>query len=174
MPADQTLLILCVALTVVGLIGTAVAWRRGRRGRVVQGLALTLAPVALYLTGLLQVVFDFVLGVVRWATRIVFSPTVWAGLSLLAVCVVLFVVGGFVARRSPSAKEVRARKAAAAEGGAPRQVGAGSAAGRTAAPAGGPAGRQAGRQAAKGKQQAADVDPEMAEIEALLKSRGIE
>ena len=35
-----------------------------------------------------------------WASRIIFSPAVWFGLTLLGLCVVLWVVGGIVTRRS--------------------------------------------------------------------------
>ena len=74
-------------------------------------------------------------------------------MALLGLCIVLWVVGGMVARRSaPRAKETKA-----APGTSPT----------AALPAKGKAGRAPAR-------KPAEVDPEMAEIEALLKSRGIE
>jgi len=82
---------------------------------------------------------------------------VWAGLSLLALCLVLWVVGGFVARRTP-------RKSRRGEAAAP-------AAGRGPAPAA-VAGRS--QRAPARSTPAAGQDDDMAEIEALLKSRGIE
>lgn len=166
--ADAVLLPLCLGLTLLGLLVVVVAWRRGRRGRVLQGLALALAPAALYFSGLLRLVWDGVVAVVGWASRIVFSPQVWVGLSVLALCVVLWVVGGFVARRSP--KPAGRRKAKAADAGStpaalprggtsPRQAASGTSAPTTKAGNAGKAGPP--------------VDEDMAEIEALLKSRGI-
>jgi hypothetical protein len=159
MPAADTVLFpLCVALSLIGLIITGFAWRRGNRGRVVQGVGLALAPVALFLTGLLRLVWNAVVAVGTWAGNIVFSPAVWAGLLLLGLCVVLWVVGGFVARRTSSRRK-SANKAD--KGSAPT--------GKTAAPAALPA--KGGKGAARTQ---APVDDDMAEIEALLKSRGIE
>jgi len=152
---DTVLLPLCVGLTLLGLIITVFAWRRGNRGRVMQGLALALAPLALYLSGLLRLLWDGGVALVRWAGNVVLSPQIWAGLGLLALCLVLWVVGGVVARRFPGRRRERASKEA------------------VAAPAGRPAVTQAAP-ANRGKQQQAPVDDEMAEIEALLKSRGIE
>ena len=113
-----------------------------------------MAPVALYFSGLLRLIWDGVVAVGSWASAIILSPAVWFGLGLLGLCVVLWVVGGVVARRSPSAKKSKT-------------VAAGNA--KTAAlPAKGkPAAKTASR-------QPAPIDDEMAEIEALLKSRGIE
>ena len=155
MPAvDTVLLPLCVGLTLLGIIATGIAWRRGNKGRVVQGVGLALAPVALYFSGLLRLLWNGIVAVGTWASTLIFSPAIWFGMALLGLCVVLWVVGGLVARRSaPRTKETKAAPAAA---------------GTAALPAKGRAGR-----APAGKQQA-EVDPEMAEIEALLKSRGIE
>jgi hypothetical protein len=148
MPAvDTVLLPLCVGLTLLGIIATGVAWRRGNRGRVVQGVGLALAPIALYLSGLLRLLWNGIVAVGTWASTLIFSPAIWLGMALLGLCLVLWVVGGFIARRSgPPAKAVSSKGSAAA------------------LPA-------KGRPAQK---QQPPVDEEMAEIEALLKSRGIE
>ena len=149
MPAvDAVLLPLVVGLTLLGVIVTGIAWRRGNRGRVVQGIGLALAPVALYLSGLLRLLWNGVVAIGTWATNLVFSPLVWAGMALLGLCLVPVTVPGVPTVVTPGKT-------------------AGTAAGTPARPATGRAGR------APAKQQA-EVDPEMAEIEALLKSRGIE
>jgi hypothetical protein len=154
--ADTVLLPLCAGLTLLGLLVAILAGRRGNKGRLLQGIGLALAPIALYLSGLLRLLWNGVVAVVGWASRVILSPPVWVGLSLLALCVVLWVVGGFVARRTPRrTKAERAGTTPAARSGAPAAV----------------AGRQ-GKATANRQQPAQDDD--MAEIEALLKSRGIE
>ena len=99
-PSDVVLLPLCIGLALIGVIVAGVAWRRGSRGRVVQGIGLALAPIALYFTGLLRLVWDAVVALANWATSIIFSPSMWFGISLLGLCVVLWVVGGLLTRRS--------------------------------------------------------------------------
>jgi hypothetical protein len=157
MPAvDTVLLPLCVGLTLLGIIATGIAWRRGNKGRVVQGVGLALAPVALYFSGLLRLLWNGVVAVGTWASTLIFSPVIWLGMALLGLCVVLWVVGGLVARRSRPAPKDKAQAKAAAGPSTPAAVSAKGRSGR--APA----------------HQPAEVDPEMAEIEALLKSRGID
>ena len=164
-PSDVVLLPLCIGLALIGVIIAGVAWRRGSRGRVVQGVGVALAPIALYFTGLLRLVWDGVVALVNWATSIIFSPTMWFGISLLGLCVVLWVVGGLLTRR---AAPRRSSAPAAGAGGRPA-VGTGStAAAKTST-------KSPAKTAAKGKGKgpAQEVDPEMAEIEAILKNRGI-
>jgi hypothetical protein len=156
MPADSTVLLpLCVGLSLLGVIATGIAWRRGNKGRVIQGIGLALAPIALYFSGLLRLLWNAAVAFGTWASQIIFSPAVWFGLSLLGLCLVLWVVGGIVARRSSAAKS--------------KEVGAQSTAGSLPANKG-----QAKKGAAKSGRSQPPIDEEMAEIEALLKSRGIE
>ncbi|MDN5804302.1 MAG: hypothetical protein L0H26_06930, partial [Microlunatus sp.] len=120
-----------------------------------------LAPIALYFTGLLRLLWDAVVAVVGWASAVVFSPAMWFGLSLLGLCIVLWVVGGMLIRRTTS----KGAPASVAGDGKPA-VGAG----RTGSTgAGKPKPKKSGRAATA----ATDIDPELAEIEAILKDRGI-
>jgi len=152
---DTVLLPLCVGLTLLGVIATGIAWRRGNKGRVIQGIGIALAPIALYFSGLLRLLWDAIVAFGTWASKIILSPAVWFGLSLLGLCVVLWVVGGLIARRSPSSKSKSSKsKAVDAESTA------------NALPA-----KKGARKARQGEPP---IDEEMAEIEALLKSRGIE
>jgi len=146
--ADTVLLPLCLGLSLLGVLVIVLAGRRRNKGRVLQGIGLALAPLALYLSGLLRLLWDGVVALVAWASRVVLSPPVWIGLSLLALCLVLWVVGGFVARRYPPKP-----RAAVARSGTSQSKRPPVAPSRGAAPA---------------------QDDDMAEIEALLKSRGIE
>ena len=127
----------------------------GTEGLFSPWLSVALVPIALYLTGLLRILWDFVVAVVGWAGRIVFSPAVWLGAGLLGLCIVLWVVGGIVARRS-TAK-------ALATSGSPK-----------AAPGRAVSGRATRTGTAPAKASAPPLDDDMAEIEALLKKRGIE
>jgi hypothetical protein len=159
MPAvDTVLLPLCVGLTLLGIIATGIAWRRGNKGRVVQGVGLALAPIALYFSGLLRLLWNGIVAVGTWASTLIFSPLIWFGMALLGLCLVLWVVGGLVARRGRASQPAKATKATqAAPAGSPA----------AALPAKGRAGKAPAR-------NQPEVDPELAEIEALLKSRGIE
>ena len=144
--ADTVLLPICVGLTLLGIIVTGLAWRRRSKGRVIQGVGLALAPIGLYFSGLLRLLWDGAVALGGWASKIFFSPAVWFGLSALGLCIVLWVVGGVVARRArPRAKAVPSKSSAAA------------------LPAKG-----------KSARNEPPVDDDMAEIEALLKARGIE
>ncbi len=137
---------LCIGLALLGVIATGFAWRRRNKGRVIQGVALALAPVALYFSGLLRLLWNGIVAVGTWASTLILSPAIWFGLALLGFCVVLWVVGGIVARRSRArAKAVPSKSSAAA------------------LPAKG-----------KSDRNQPPVDDDMAEIEALLKARGIE
>jgi hypothetical protein len=142
--ADTVLLPLCVGLTLLGIIATGLAWRRRNPGRVIQGVGLALAPIALYFSGLLRLLWNGIVAVGGWASTLIFSPAIWLGMALLGLCLVLWVVGGVVARR------VRRQ---------PKPV----------------AGKSSAVLPAKGRSSRNEpVDEEMAEIEALLKARGIE
>jgi hypothetical protein len=163
-PSDVVLLPLCIGLALIGVIVAGVAWRRGSRGRVVQGIGLALAPIALYFTGLLRLIWDGAVALVGWASSIIFSPTMWFGISLLGLCVVLWVVGGLLTRRSTGKKS----SAPAASAGGRPAVGTGSSTTAKTLPK-----TPAKKTAPKGKAPAQEVDPELAEIEAILKNRGI-
>jgi hypothetical protein len=162
MPAvDTVLLPLCVGLTLLGIIATGIAWRRGNKGRVVQGIGVALAPVALYFSGLLRLIWDGVVAVGEWASNVILSPAIWFGLGLLGLCVVLWVVGGLIARRFPGKRKQKKVAPAGTEAAA-----VSGSAGRSSASQGkAPAAKSAGKP---------PVDDDMAEIEALLKSRGID
>lgn len=154
MPAvDTVLLPLCVGLALLGVIATGIAWRRGNKGRVIQGIGLALAPIALYFSGLLRLLWDAIVAFGTWASKIILSPAVWFGLSLLGLCVVLWVVGGLLARRSTSAKSKEVSAESSGSG----------------LPA-----KKSGKTSGKTGQSEPPIDEELAEIEALLKSRGIE
>lgn len=152
----NVLLPVCISIAVLGLVVAALLWARRRRGRAVQALAVGALPFGLYLTGLLPLVWSGVIELARWAGGLVFNPTVWAGVSLLGLSVVLWVVGGMVARRTPG----RARDGELADSKSDKAV---TSARPTAKPTK-PAKQSAGNSG----------DDDFDEIEAILRQRGIE
>ena len=159
---DLTLLPFCAGLTLLGLIGSWAAWRRRGAAAGVRGVAWSLLPVSLYLTGLLELVWDVVRSAVSWVTHLIFSPTVWSGVALFGVSVVLYVVSGVAkGRRVDGVKAPKAEKSKTAgelttTGPAP----ASAAPAKAAKPAKG----------SKAKQQESS---EFDEIEDILKRHGI-
>jgi hypothetical protein len=139
---------LTLSLTVLGGIYTWFAFRS--RGFVagLRGVGFTIIPVALLLTDTLEMATKIGSAVGDWVGNFVFSPASWLGIILAAVSVTCFVVAGFISDRA---------------------VGTGESGG---------SGEKPSKELAKGKSTKkepvlSDVDPEMAEIEALLRKRGI-
>ena len=90
---------LALVLTIIGAALSWMAWRRRGLAAGVRGLAWTLIPVAAWLTGTLKLAANIVDDVASWATRLVFSPTVWLGIIVAGGSVVLFVVSGLMRAR---------------------------------------------------------------------------
>ncbi len=140
---------LTAILTAAALTATVLLWRR--RGPVagLRMLAVALLPAAAYLTGTLRVLWEIGDAVVRWATRLVLSPTVWLGIALAVAALALFVLAGALGRR----------RAGAGHGSRRRQVSPPS-----RRPAGGPGASSGGT---------AGEDDDLADIEAILERHGI-
>lgn len=155
---------LALVLTLVGLALSWVSWRRRGPAAGLRALAWTLVPVAAWLTGTLRLAASVLDDVLTWATRLVFSPAVWAGLAVAGVAVLLWFVSGRMLARGigvrGSARGVRARS--------PR--------GRTGEAAPGTPGQVPARRAKRGKDSGpdgtGDID-DMDDIEAILKKHGI-
>ncbi|MGW7683906.1 hypothetical protein ACWGID_24415 [Kribbella sp. NPDC054772] len=160
---DLTLLPFCVGLTLLGLIGSWFAWRRRGVAAGTRGVAWSLLPVSLYLTGLLELVWDVIRSTVSWVTHLIFSPTVWAGVALFGVSVVLYVVSGVARGRSGNQKKAeKTQKKPASPAGELTKTGPAPA---SAAPA-----QAAKPSKGKAKQQESS---EFDEIEDILKRHGI-
>lgn len=166
---DLTLLPFCVGLTLLGLIGSWAAWRRRGIASGVRGVAWSLLPVSLYMTGLLELIWDVVKSVSSWVAHLIFSPTVWAGVALFGVSVVLYVVSGVAKSRRGSSE--KAAKPQATSRPATDAIGELTAGGPAPASAGKPTRTQKPAKApqpAKG-QESSEFD----EIEDILKRHGI-
>lgn len=83
-----------VAVTVVGLILSGLAWRRKGARSGIRGIAWSLLPAAAWLTHSLGLVGRIVSAVVRFAAGFVFSPQAWLGVILVGISVLFFLVSG--------------------------------------------------------------------------------
>lgn len=145
---------LALALTLVGGVYTWFAYRRHGLTSAIRGGALTLLPAAAWLTGVLELLTEIGGAVGGWAADLAFSPTMWVGAGLAGLAAVLFVVSGYLADRGVgqqpgTAKQPKPERKAERKA-LPSAPGPGSA-------------------------PVVDdgVDAEMAEIEAILRKRGI-
>jgi hypothetical protein len=149
---EATWAALAAALTVAGVIWTWVAFRRRGAANGLRALGFTLLPAAAWLTGTLEMLTEVAGSVSDWATGLVLNPMTWTGIGLAGLAVVLWVVSGIIRDRQLA----RAQKAGSGPSeAAPRR--------RTELPAG-----------SDKRSSGPVVDDDMAEIEALLKKRGIQ
>jgi hypothetical protein len=152
---------LCAGVTGVGLVGSYLAYRRRGFAAGLRGVAWSVLPLAAYLTQSVQTLWDMGVKLVDFATGFVFSPERWAGIALVGLAFVAFVVSGVLRRTRPA-------KDGAAEDGAVR----GRAAKQKAAK-GGPAPKQALERRSNRQAAAAGDDDDFREIEQILRNRGI-
>ncbi|HSF36233.1 MAG TPA: hypothetical protein VLA70_08965 [Nocardioides sp.] len=143
---------LTAALTVAGAIWTWIAFRRRGAANGLRAMGFTLLPAAAWLTGTLEMVTEIAGSVTDWATTLVFDVRTWVGVGLAGLAVVLWFVSGIIRDRQ------LARGQAAGQG---RKSGSPDALPEASSTRSGPTSRPA-------------VDDEMADIEALLRKRGIE
>jgi hypothetical protein len=137
---------LTLSLTVLGGIYTWFAFRS--RGFVagLRGVGFTIIPVALLLTDTLEMATKIGSAVGDWVGNFVFSPASWLGIILALASVTCFVAAGFIAERGGGASASEAKPSR-------KELNKGK--------------------GTKKEPVLSDVDPEMAEIEALLRKRGI-
>ncbi|WP_109508932.1 cellulose synthase [Nocardioides speluncae] len=143
---DVTWAALTLVLTALGGAWTFYAWRNRGAASAVRALALTMLPPAAYLTGTLKMFGRIVDAIVDWATAVVFSPGVWLGIVLFGISVLLFGTARVMSSRGKDDKPH------------PKQALGGEKAKSLPASSGG------GEPA---------IDDDLADIEAILKRRGI-
>ncbi|WP_039832030.1 hypothetical protein [Nocardiopsis valliformis] len=151
------------ALTAVGIVISYFVWRKKGAAYGLRGVAWSLLPLIAGLLLLMDVVMQFVLGVLGILLTMAFKLQSWVGLALAVVMVVLYVVSGFMKSKGigvkPGARPQDKAQAKAQGEGTPAAGAAPAAAGQVKAP------QQA-------KAPAADDD--FGDIEALLRKRGID
>lgn len=138
---------LALSLTVLGGIYTWWALRHRGITTAVRGAGLTLLPLAAWMTGLLEVFGDISDSLAHWLTRLVFSPAVWLGMVVFFVAFVLIGGSNAVSRRVAPDKPSRRERRASPE--------------------------QATKAVAPTSKKDPLIDDELAEIQAILKKRGI-
>lgn len=84
----------CIAITVVGLALSALAWRRKGFRSGIRGVAWSLLPAAAWLTHALALLGRLVSAVVQFGAGFVLSPKAWLGVILVGVSAALFLVSG--------------------------------------------------------------------------------
>jgi hypothetical protein len=171
---------LTAGLTAIGMILSYYAYRHRGLRSAMRWAALSLLPIAAYLTGSIEMFWKIGTAIGDFATAFVFSPVKWAGIGVAGLAVVLFLAGGGRERRK-AAREARkaARDAKRAEagqspaGGSPASLGAGDPtrslpASRLPEPVTAPP-----KKPAKAAKTAAPADDDMKDIEEILRKRGI-
>ncbi|RFS83970.1 hypothetical protein D0T12_17400 [Actinomadura spongiicola] len=141
--SDAAIFAISLGVTLLGLVISWGVHRRRGAGVGLRGAALSLVPLAAAMTGVSEFFVD-----------LAFSPVKWAGVAVAGLAVLLYMTSGaMMSRRAGSGGGKRA-----AEGGdAPAK----------------PAGRSGkGKKAVEGPAQGGG-DPEMAEIERILREHGI-
>lgn len=155
---------LTISLTVLGAIATWFVYQRRGTAAAMTAAGVSLLPLAAYLTKTLRMFTRIVDAVADWATSLAFSPRIWVGVILAGVAVLLIIGGrALSARRAGVPAQARSsrRERRTAD---PRQV-------RPSDPSGRTSGRTSGSAAASGS---AGADDDLADIEAILRKRGIE
>jgi hypothetical protein len=165
---------LCAGLTGIGLVLSYLVMRRRGLGSGLRWAAVSLLPLAAYLTGSIEMFWKMGIAVGDFAKGFVFSPRVWAGIALAGVAVVLFIVSGRMRRKVRPGQDKQAAGPGRAPAGAPRRAGTGGQLATRPDPAlaaGGTAAAKAPAKAPKGKK--ADDDDDLGDIEEILRRHGI-
>jgi hypothetical protein len=152
-------------VTVVGVLLSWVAWRRRGSASGLRGLAWSLIPLAATLTGVTAMLWQAGAVVGRWLTGFVFNPTAWAGVIVFGMAAVLYVASGLLRRRGKGGRAARREPA-----GATAKTAKSDDTSKPSKPAA-PEKPEPRQQLERRKPEAAD--PDMAEIDEILKRRGI-
>ncbi len=103
---------LAAGLTILGLVLSYLTYRRRGLRPALMGTALSLLPIAAYLTGAIEMLWKVGAAIGQFATGFVFSPSKWAGIGVTGLAIALFLAAGGRQRRRASRE---ARKAARAD-----------------------------------------------------------
>jgi hypothetical protein len=168
---------LTAGLTAIGVILSYFAYRHRGLRSALRWAAVSLLPIAAYLTGSIEMFWKIGSAIGNFATAFVFSPVKWAGIGVAGLAVVLFLAGGGRERRKAARAARKAardgQRAEAGQSGAAGSLGAADAT-RTL-----PASRlpepvtTSAKKPAKAGKTAAPADDDLKDIEEILRKRGI-
>ena len=170
-------LALCASLTGLGLVLTVLLGRRRGVRSMLHGAAWSLIPIAAYLTGSTQMLWRIGVAIGDWASSFVFSTQRWAGVAVAGLIVVLFLVsGGRRRRRQARVKRQESRQRRRESRKPPQAHLAPLVLSARAGRCRPPRARRRSQPARRGRRQQAaqpGVGDDMAEIEEILRKRGI-
>jgi uncharacterized membrane protein len=174
---------LTAGLTVLGLLLSYVIYRRSGVRPALRAVAVSLLPIAAYLTGATAMLWKIGTAIGEFGTGFAFSTTKWVGIGVTGLAIALFLAAGGRARRKASKEARRAAQGkqdeSAVESGVGRHdalTGARTPATRamatTQTPV--PATRKPAAAPAKASRKSApDDDDDLKDIEDILRKRGI-
>lgn len=116
----------CLIVTIVGLILSFIAWRKKGLRSGLRGVAWSLLPIVMYLTGAIRLVGHLGSAIVQFAGSFVFSPKAWLGVILAAVALLCFLISGGIpllgGTRRRNKERRRRDRGARGEYGGPQQA----------------------------------------------------
>ncbi|MET9021372.1 hypothetical protein ABZV93_15420 [Actinopolymorpha sp. NPDC004070] len=187
---DATWFPVCAGLSALGVVAAFFAFRRRGAAAGIRLFGWAVLPMAIYLTGMVRLLWTVGAALVKWVSGFVFSPYVWTGLALFGVAAICLPVAAAMRRRQASrAGEVETGRTAAGTRAAGSGTGGSRAGGSKAidAGAGGAAGGRTNtgkasvtpkpveqsRGRSKGKDDDEDPLAGFEDIDEILKRRGI-
>ena len=151
---DASWLAWTATLTVLGAVWAVYAFRNRGAASGLRGAGIAMLPAAAYLTGTLEMFTEIGSSIADWATHLVFRPKVWVGVALAGLAALCLFVSGVLRERGrggagPSAPKKRSRTRVE--------------------------GSEEPRAVERGRHQKGEpvIDDDLADIEAILKKRGI-
>jgi len=159
---------LCAGLTGIGLVLSYLVMRRRGLGSGLRWAAVSLLPMAAYLTGSIEMFWKMGVAVGDFAKGFVFSPKVWAGIALAGVAVVLWIASGPLRRR------VKAGQDKQSVGSDPRSRALPATGGQLATRPDAATARVTAKPPAKARKgKSPDDDDDLGDVEDILRRHGI-
>jgi hypothetical protein len=171
---------LALGLTVLGMVLSYLAYKRGGWRPALRGASWSLLPIAAYLTGAIEMLWKVGAAIGDFGTDFVFSPMKWVGVGVTGLAFALFLASGGRLRRRAARDARRATrdgKKDAAES-SPGRAGltepdVGTALTRAMPTTRTPVPATPSKPKATRKSGPADDDDDLKDIEEILRKRGI-